>query len=228
MELLVVEDDPIIGKALKQGLEEAHFGCQWVKDGRRGLELARTQQFDVIVLDIMLPEMPGIEVLKTLRGEGNRTPVILVTALGSIEERVAGLNAGADDYMVKPFSPTQLVARIRAVMRRVGVSAAPTTLTAAGLTLDRSRGEVVRLHDGASIRLTGLELKLLEAMMLHPGQVLPSDTLITTVWGPEGGDRTMLKQLMYRLRAKIEVDASNPITIETVPGIGYAFNVPAD
>jgi len=111
-------------------------------------------------------------------------------------------------------------------MRRVGVSAAPAELTVAGLALDRSRGEVLRGDESAPVRLTGLEQKLLEAMMLQPGQVIPSDALINTVWGPEGGDRTMLKQLVYRLRSKIEVDASKPVYIETVPGIGYAFNPP--
>jgi DNA-binding response OmpR family regulator len=107
-------------------------------------------------------------------------------------------------------------------MRRTGVQATPVTLEAGGLALDRSRGEVQR--EGATpIRLTGLELRLLEALMLDPGRVLPSDALIAAVWGPDGGDRTMLKQLVYRLRAKIEDDASQPGYIETVPGIGYAF-----
>lgn len=225
--VLTIEDDPALLRLVQYTLAEEGMEVSTASNGREGLRQFYALQPELVILDLMMPEMDGWETCRRIR-EMADVPIMMLTARGQDEDMVRGLNIGADDYMVKPFSPTQLVARIRAVMRRVGVSAAPTTLTAAGLTLDRSRGEVVRLHDGASIRLTGLELKLLEAMMLHPGQVLPSDTLITTVWGPEGGDRTMLKQLMYRLRAKIEVDASNPITIETVPGIGYAFNVPAD
>jgi DNA-binding response OmpR family regulator len=192
-------------------------------DGLAAVEAFEQVLPDLILLDLNLPRLDGLGVCRKVRAVSD-VPIIILSVRAGDEAVVRGLEMGADDYMVKPFSPTQLVARIRAVMRRVGVSATPTTLAVGGLTLDRSRGEAVRLHDGAVIRLTALELKLLEALMLHPGQVLPSDTLITTVWGPEGGDRTMLKQLMYRLRAKIEVDASSPVTIETVPGIGYAFN----
>ena len=181
----------------------------------------------MILLDLNLPRLDGLGVCRKVRAVSD-VPIIILSVRAGDEAVVRGLEMGADDYMVKPFSPTQLVARIRAVMRRVGVSAAPTMLTVAGLALDRSRGEVLRIEDGAAVRLTGLELKLLEALMLHPGQVLPSDSLITTVWGPEGGDRTMLKQLMYRLRSKIEVDASRPVYVETVPGIGYALNMPSD
>ncbi|MCB0240869.1 MAG: response regulator transcription factor, partial [Anaerolineae bacterium] len=129
---------------------------------------------------------------------------------------------GADDYMVKPFSPTQLVARARAVMRRAGVAPTSGVLEAAGLSLDRSRNEV-RRPGGEPVRLTPLEVRLLEALMLNAGQVLPADTLIANVWGLEGGDKAMLKQLVYRLRAKIESDPAQPSLIETVPGIGYAL-----
>ena len=227
MRVLVVEDDLALSDVVSFTLRRAGYEVTAAHDGLAAVEAFEQVSPDLILLDLNLPRLDGLGVCRQVRAVSD-VPIIILSVRAGDEAVLRGLEMGADDYMVKPFSPTQLVARIRAVMRRVGVSAAPTTLTAAGLTLDRSRGEVVRLHDGASIRLTGLELKLLEAMMLHPGQVLPSDTLITTVWGPEGGDRTMLKQLMYRLRAKIEVDASNPITIETVPGIGYAFNVPAD
>src|SRR5688572_4070650 len=130
MQLLVVEDDPVIGKSLRQGLTEAGHQCVWVKDGQRGLELARSQQFDVIVLDLMLPERPGLDVLRDLRREGIRVPVILLTALGSVEERVAGLNAGADDYVVKPFALPELLARIEAVRRRT--TSAPAMVVQVG------------------------------------------------------------------------------------------------
>src|ERR1700730_12966288 len=118
MELLVIEDDPLIGKALRKGFSEAGHTCMWAKEGQRGLELASGQQFDAIILDLMLPGRPGIEVLQELRSQGIHTPVIVLTALGSVEERVTGLNAGADDYMVKPFALVELMARVEAVCRR--------------------------------------------------------------------------------------------------------------
>ena len=227
MRVLVVEDDLALSDVVSFTLRRAGYEVTAAHDGLAAVEAFEQVSPDLILLDLNLPRLDGLGVCRQVRAVSD-VPIIILSVRAGDEAVVRGLEMGADDYMVKPFSPTQLVARIRAVMRRVGVSATPTTLTVGGLTLDRSRGEAVRLHDGAAIRLTALELKLLEALMLHPGQVLPSDTLIATVWGPEGGDRTMLKQLMYRLRAKIEIDASNPLTIETVPGIGYAFNVPAD
>jgi DNA-binding response OmpR family regulator len=227
MRVLVVEDDLALSDVVSFTLRRAGYEVTTAHDGLAAVEAFEQVSPDLILLDLNLPRLDGLGVCRQVRAVSD-VPIIILSVRAGDEAVVRGLEMGADDYMVKPFSPTQLVARIRAVMRRVGVSATPTTLTVGGLTLDRSRSEAVRLHDGAAIRLTALELKLLEALMLHPGQVLPSDTLIATVWGPEGGDRTMLKQLMYRLRAKIEIDASNPLTIETVPGIGYAFNVPAD
>jgi DNA-binding response OmpR family regulator len=223
MRVLVVEDDLALSDVVSFTLRRAGYEVTAAYDGLAAVEAFEQVLPDLILLDLNLPRLDGLGVCRKVRAISD-VPIIILSVRAGDEAVVRGLEMGADDYMVKPFSPTQLVARIRAVMRRVGVSATPTTLAVGGLTLDRSRGEAVRLHDGAVIRLTALELKLLEALMLHPGQVLPSDTLITTVWGPEGGDRTMLKQLMYRLRAKIEVDASSPVTIETVPGIGYAFN----
>lgn len=220
MELLVVEDDPIIGKALKQGLEEAHFGCQWVKDGRRGLELARTQQFDVIVLDIMLPEMPGIEVLKTLRGEGNRTPVILVTALGSIEERVAGLNAGADDYMVKPFDLAELEARVRALCRR-SAGTAPT-IQCGSLVYDQI-GRVAQI-DGQTVDLSAREIGLLEVLLTRMGRLVSKDQLVDKLcgWGEEVSHNA-IEVYVHRLRKKLEAGG---VKIATVRGLGYCLERP--
>ena len=223
MKVLVVEDDLALSDVVSFTLRRAGYEVTAAHDGLAAVEAFEQGPPDLILLDLNLPRLDGLGVCRKVRAVSD-VPIIILSVRAGDEAVVRGLEMGADDYMVKPFSPAQLVARIRAVMRRTGVSAAPTTLTVGGLTLDRSRGEVIRLNDGASVRLTGLELKLLEALMLHPGQVLPSDSLITTVWGPEGGDRTMLKQLMYRLRAKIEVDASKPLYIETVPGIGYALS----
>ena len=227
MKVLVVEDDLALSDVVSFTLRRAGYEVMTAHDGLAAVEAFEQVPPDLILPDLNLPRLDGLGVCRKVRAVSD-VPIIILSVRAGDEAVVRGLEMGADDYMVKPFSPTQLVARIRAVMRRVGVSAAPTMLTVAGLALDRSRGEVLRIEDGAAVRLTGLELKLLEALMLHPGQVLPSDSLITTVWGPEGGDRTMLKQLMYRLRSKIEVDASRPVYVETVPGIGYALNMPSD
>ena len=225
MKILVVEDDLALSDVVGFTLRRAGYEVVTAHDGLAAIEAFELTPSDLILLDLNLPRLDGLGVCRKIRSVSD-VPIIILSVRAGDEAVVRGLEMGADDYMVKPFSPAQLVARIRAVMRRTGVSAAPTTLNVAGLSLDRSRGEVQRDDGSAPLRLTALEQKLLEAMMLHPGQVMPSDALISTVWGPEGGDRTMLKQLMYRLRAKVEVDASKPAYIETVPGIGYAFNPP--
>ena len=222
MRVLVVEDDLALSDVVSFTLRRAGYEVTTAHDGLAAVEAFQQVSPDLILLDLNLPRLDGLGVCRQVRAVSD-VPIIILSVRAGDEAVVRGLEMGADDYMVKPFSPAQLVARIRAVMRRAGVSAAPTTLSVAGLALDRARGELLRLDDGAAVRLTGLELKLLESLMLHPGQVLPTDTLITAVWGPEGGDRTMLKQLMYRLRAKIEHDASAPVYVETVPGIGYAL-----
>lgn len=225
MKVLVVEDDLALSDVVSFTLRRAGYEVVTAYDGLAAVEAFEQSPSDLILLDLNLPRLDGMGVCRKVRSISD-VPIIILSVRASDEAVVRGLEMGADDYMVKPFSPAQLVARIRAVMRRVGISAAPAELTVAGLALDRSRGEVLRGDESAPVRLTGLEQKLLEAMMLQPGQVIPSDALINTVWGPEGGDRTMLKQLVYRLRSKIEVDASKPVYIETVPGIGYAFNPP--
>ncbi len=143
LELLVIEDDPLIGKTLRQGLSEAGHGCMWAKDGTRGLQLASGQQFDAIILDLMLPGRPGLEVLRELRGQGIQTPVIALTALGSVDDRVSGLNAGADDYIVKPFALVELMARLEAVCRRT-VTRPPVVMQAGPLTLDLATRRVTR------------------------------------------------------------------------------------
>ncbi len=222
MKVLLVEDDLALSDVVSFTLRRAGYEVQTAYDGLAALELFEAAAPDLVLLDLNLPRLDGLGVCRRVRAAGD-VPIIILSVRGEDESVVRGLEMGADDYMVKPFSPTQLVARIRAVMRRSGVQATPSTLVAGALTLDRSRGEVQR-GDEAAVRLTGLETRLLEALMREPGRVMPTEALIAAVWGPEGGDRTMLKQLVYRLRAKIEND-SGPNSIETVPGIGYAFGV---
>ncbi|HRO91149.1 MAG TPA: response regulator transcription factor [Promineifilum sp.] len=224
MKILLVEDDLALSDVVSFTLRRAGYVVVAAYDGLAALEQFAAAAPDLLLLDLNLPRLDGLGVCRQVRAESD-VPIIILSVRGEDEAVVRGLEMGADDYMVKPFSPAQLVARIRAVMRRSGVAAAPSSLVAGGLTLDRSRGEVARAPDQAGqppVRLTALELKLLEALMIDPGRVLPSDTLIAAVWGPEGGDRAMLKQLVYRLRAKIE-DETTGGYIETVPGIGYAL-----
>lgn len=220
MKILLVEDDLALSDVVAFTLRRAGYEVLTAYDGQAALELFQAAAPDLLLLDLNLPKLDGLGVCRRVRAE-SAVPIIILSVRGEDEAVVRGLEMGADDYMVKPFSPNQLVARIRAVTRRAGVHSTPSTLEAGGLTLDRSRSEVAR-PGAAPVRLTALELKLLEALMLDPGRVLPADTLIAAVWGPDGGDRTMLKQLVYRLRAKIEDD--NPRgNIETVPGVGYAL-----
>lgn len=222
MKVLLVEDDLALSDVVSFTLRRAGYEVLTAYDGLAALAVFESAAPDLVLLDLNLPRLDGLGVCRRVRAAGE-TPIIILSVRGEDEAVVRGLEMGADDYMVKPFSPTQLVARIRAVMRRTGVPATPSTLEASGLTLDRSRGEV-RREDRAAVRLTALESKLLEALMREPGRVMPSDSLIAAIWGVEGGDRAMLKQLVYRLRAKIE-DEESASYIETVPGIGYAFGI---
>ena len=188
MKVLVVEDDLALSDVDSFSLRRAGYEVMTAHDGLAAVEAFEQVPPDLILLDLNLPRLDGLGVCRKVRAVSD-VPIIILSVRAGDEAVVRGLEMGADDYMVKPFSPTQLVARIRAVMRRVGVSAAPTMLTVAGLALDRSRGEVLRIEDGAAVRLTGLELKLLEALMLHPGQVLPSDCLRRqrriAAWSPD-------------------------------------------
>lgn len=225
MKILIIEDDLPLSDVIAFTLRRGGFEVLTAYDGQSGLERWQSSQPDLVVLDLNLPKVDGLDVCRRIRTV-DKTPIIMLSVRNGDEIVVKGLELGADDYIVKPFSPTQLVARVRAVLRRTsdletGGKLPASQLTTAQLSLDRSRNEVQR-SDGSTLRLTPLEARLLESLLLHPGQVLTSDQLISHVWGAEGGDRTMLKQLVYRLRSKLESE-SQPALIETVAGIGYSF-----
>lgn len=223
MQILIIEDDPAIGKALVRGFSEAGHECQWVKDGEAGAKAAATQQADAVILDLMLPGRSGLEVLRELRHQGVRCPVIVLTALGSVEERVAGLNAGADDYLVKPFAFAELMARLQAVCRRA-TSRPPAVLTAAGLTLDLTTRRVTR--DGKDIDLTPIEFSLLELLMRYAGQVVTRKMLCEHIWGFNwDGTTNVIEVHLNRLRGKIDRGQSESI-IKTIRGRGYAIPAP--
>jgi two-component system, OmpR family, response regulator len=220
MELLVIEDDPLIGKALRKGFSEAGHSCMWAKEGQRGLELASGQQFDAIILDLMLPGRPGLDVLKELRSCGIQTPVIALTALGSVEERVSGLNAGADDYVVKPFALVELMARVEAVCRRT-VTRPSAVMQAGQLTLDLATRRVTREEN--EIELTPTEFSLLELLMRYAGQVVTRRMLCEHLWETDWeGATNVIEVHINRLRGKLDKGFDESV-IQTVRGRGYAL-----
>lgn len=220
MRLLVVEDDHVIGKALRQGFREAGLECKWVLDGERGLELAKTQQFDVIVLDLLLPSRGGLDVLREIRNAGIPTPVVLLTALGSVEERVAGLTAGADDYLVKPFAFAELMARIQAVCRRSATRPSPT-LEVGDLCLDLASRRLTRA--GKEIVLSPTEFTLLEFLMRHAGHVVTRKMLCEAIGSDDSeGTANVVEVHVNHVRKKLDrgFDTS---AIETIRGRGYVI-----
>lgn len=223
MNILVIEDDRTIGKSLVQGFQEAGHECSWAINGKTGLVKARTQQADVIVLDLMLPELPGLDVLDTLRGDGINTPVIILTAKGAVQEKVAGLQTGADDYLVKPFAFAELKARVEAVCRRTSDRPSPE-LQAGDLRLDlTSRRTFLRDEE---VELTPTEFNIIELLMRHEGQVVSRKMLCEHVWGFEwDGPTNVIEVHVARLRKKLDRDGQS--RINTVRGRGYSINSPA-
>jgi two-component system OmpR family response regulator/two-component system copper resistance phosphate regulon response regulator CusR len=220
MELLIIEDEAKLGRALEQGLTENRHACSWARNGRGGLELALTGKFDAVVLDLMLPDMGGLDVLRSLRADGVRTPVLILTALGSVEERVAGLKAGADDYLVKPFAFPELLARLEAIARRSAPRPSPV-LDVAGLTLDLSSRRVTR--DGDEIDLSPTEFSMLELLMRHAGQVVTRRMLSEHIWGDDwGGMTNAIDVHINRLRRKVDRGFDHQV-IHTVRGHGYVL-----
>lgn len=220
MQVLIIEDDAVTGRALVKGFTEAGHRAEWVQDGQAGSDSARSQQFDAIILDQMLPKKNGLEVLKEIRGQGVLCPVILVTALGSVEERVGGLNTGADDYIVKPFEFAELLARLHAVTRRTSVR--PAAIVSVGdLTLDLTTRRVTR--GGVDVDLTPIEFSLLELMMRYAGQVVTRKMLCEHVWGFNwDGTTNVIEVHINRLRNKL--DRGRDVSfIKTVRGRGYAL-----
>jgi two-component system OmpR family response regulator/two-component system copper resistance phosphate regulon response regulator CusR len=220
MRVLVIEDDRMTGKALRTGFTETGIECTWKTDGVDGLEQARSQQFDAVVLDQLLPGKDGREVLRELRAGGIQTPVILLTALGTVQDRVSGLRSGADDYLVKPFAFAELVARLQAVCRRTLIRPAPV-LEAGDLRLDLARRRVTR--GGREIDLSPTEFSLLEFLMRHAGQVVTRTMLCQHLWRADwDGVTNVVEVHINRLRAKLDRGCTDSAVL-TVRGRGYAI-----
>ncbi len=217
--VVVAEDDEAIADLVRLYLTRDGFGVHAVRDGRDALRAVRTHRPVAVVLDIGLPGMDGVEVCRTLRAERDLTPILFVTARDEEVDRILGLELGADDYMTKPFSPRELVARVRAVLRRGAAPAAPV-LELGPVRLDRERRTV--LSGGAEVDLTPTEFELLAHLLAHPGRVFTRDELLSSVWGylAAGGTRTVDVHIA-QLRAKLGPAAP----LRTVRGVGYAATV---
>jgi two-component system OmpR family response regulator/two-component system copper resistance phosphate regulon response regulator CusR len=222
MKILLVEDDELLGKSLQLGFSERAFDCRWVQQGLPAVQLVESEQFDVVVLDLMLPDISGLEVLGRLRGRENRLPVLILTALGSVDDRVRGLDCGADDYLVKPFAFVELVARLEALTRRVSAQVRlATELQAGPLTLDISTRCARR--DGQEIELTTTEYKLLEFLIRNSDQTVTRRMLCEHLWDANWeGVTNVIEVHINRLRGKVDRGFRQPL-IHTVRGIGYAF-----
>jgi len=222
--ILVVEDEPSIALGLEDDLKIEGFEVEVVGDGATAFSRAAGGGYDLVLLDVMLPKKDGFAVCRELRAAGIRTPIVLLTAKGQEIDKVLGLELGADDYVTKPFSPRELVARIKAVLRRTEGTPTPALVYRTGdLTFDFGRFEATRR--GAPIELTALEFKLLRAFIAHRGQVLTHDQIIAAVWGPDVflTDRVIYTHL-NNLRRKIEANPAEPVLLVGVRGVGYRFD----
>jgi DNA-binding response OmpR family regulator len=221
MRVLVVEDEPGIALFVRQGLSEAGYAVDVAGDGEEGLDYALAAEYDAIVLDILLPQMDGLDLLRELRDRGLMTPVLLLTARDTVEDRVQGLDAGADDYLVKPFAFSELLARIRALLRRPPLQA-EAVLRVGDLEMDVARHEVRRAQ--RVIELSPREFALLEYLMRHPTQVLSRTQIIEHVWNFDFSyESNVVDVYVGYLRHKLNRGSDTPL-IHTVRGVGYRLS----
>ena len=214
MRILLVEDDSMIGEAVNQALKDATYAVDWVRNGQTALDALQTQSYGVVLLDLGLPGKDGVEVLRSLRAKGNGVPVVIITARDELEDRVGGLDAGADDYVLKPFEMAELLARMRAVVRRKAGVAGPV-LTNGTLSLDPATREVT--VDGEPARLSAREFSLLQVLMIRPGAIVSRSELEDRIYGwNEEVESNVVEFLIHSLRKKLGSDA-----IKNVRGMGW-------
>jgi len=222
MKLLVAEDEPKTGAYLQQGLSEAGFSVDRVVDGTDALQHALTEAYDLLILDVMMPGLDGWEVLRRLRAAGNEVPVLFLTARDGVEDRVKGLELGADDYLIKPFAFSELLARVRTLLRRGNSAPTQTSMTIADLEVDLLKRRVNRA--GKRIDLTAKEFSLLELLMRRRGEVLPKALIASQVWDMNfDSDTNVIEVAVRRLRAKIDDDFELKL-IHTARGMGYMMD----
>lgn len=214
MRVLLVEDDRMIGEAIESALQNATYAVNWVRDGNAALIAVESQEYDVIVLDLGLPKKDGLTVLSTIRSKGNSIPLLVITARDAIEDRIRGLDAGADDYVLKPFDMAELLARMRAVLRRKGGAAGPI-MSNGVIALDPTTREAA--VNGEQIRLSAREFSLLQTLMIRPGAILSRSDLEDRVYGwNEEVESNAIEFLIHSLRKKL---GSN--SIKNVRGVGW-------
>lgn len=220
MRILLVEDEPTIANFIRQGLTEAGYAVDVAQDGREGLDYAQAAEYDVLILDIMLPRMDGIQLLRRLRASGHKTPTLMLTARDTVDNRVEGLDAGADDYLVKPFAFPELLARVRALLRRPPLQAG-TVLQIGTLCMDTASHVVER--NGRLIDLSPREYAILEYLMRHPNQVLSRTQIGEHVWNFDFyNESNVVDVYIGYLRRKVD-GPDEPSLIHTVRGVGYCL-----
>lgn len=220
-ELLLVEDEPDVASFVQQGLKEEGYAVTWIQEGRRALEYVQQEPVDLVLLDIRLPDLSGIEVCERLRLHQPNLPIMMLTALDAIEDRVTGLRAGADDYLPKPFAFDELLARIEALLRRTDQTSQTKTLQDGPLVVDPSAKTCT--YDGEEVSLTPTEYDLLVYLMARRGQALSRDTIHREVWGHDFDRGTNLIDVYVNyVRRKLD-DVGCPSPIETVHGVGYRY-----
>ncbi|MBL9145066.1 MAG: response regulator transcription factor [Verrucomicrobiaceae bacterium] len=226
MRLLIVEDEPKVARFIERGLREEHYAVDVAFDGSAGLDLALVHDYDVVVLDVMLPKMDGFEVLAELRSARRPCKVLMLTARDSIKDRVKGLEGGADDYLVKPFAFEELLARVRVLLRRGGAAEAePMMLRFDDLVLDLRGRKVSR--EGKAVTLSAREFSMLEYLMRHQGEVVSRTRLSEHVWDQHFDSMTnVIDVTLYHLREKVDRGFATPL-IHTVRGVGYVLKNPA-
>jgi heavy metal response regulator len=220
MRILVVEDEEKVASFIRKGLEQSAHTVDMAGNGEEALVLAEVNAYDAIILDLMLPGKDGLQVVRELRARGSAVPVLALTARGTLEDRVRGLDSGCDDYLAKPFAFDELLARLRALLRRSGTSRSPR-LEYAGLSLDPATRAVTR--DGRPIELTNKEYALLELLMRRPGQIITRNTILESVWGYDfDSTSNVLEVYMNFLRKKIDHGSPRKL-LHTVRGVGYVL-----
>jgi DNA-binding response OmpR family regulator len=223
--VLVVEDDRTVSGVVAAYLAQAGLEPRVVADGAEALTVWQQWSPDLVVLDLMLPGVPGLDILRRMRGDASPARVVVLSARGDEEDRIVGLEVGADDYLVKPFSPRELVLRVQGLLRRdeqlTGANLLPRKVVRGSLAVDRNRR--VATLDGAPIALTPREFDLLAFLAAHPGEAFSKRDLLRRVWGWDFGDDSTVMVHIRRLREKVETDPSDPRLVLTVRGLGYRF-----
>src|ERR1051325_2748882 len=221
MRVLVVEDDKKIGSFVANGLKQSGFAVDHCADGQSGLEMAQSIPYDAAVIDIMLPKLDGLTLVQTLRREGQHVPVLILSAKTTVDDRVRGLQAGGDDYLVKPFAFSELLARVQALIRRATHAAEPTKLSVADLSMDLVTREVKR--GGTPIELQPREFSLLEFLLRHAGRVVTKTMILEHVWDYSFDPQTnVVDVLVHRVRSKVDKDFTAKL-IHTIRGVGYVL-----